>query len=84
MSEIQKAFEAWKEIIDPDGEERRFVRLNRDLSTQALCFHGGYTSCQSRIREKIVELEAREKDELAFSKYPKSAIELLREVLGEI
>jgi hypothetical protein len=84
MSEIQKAFDAWKEIIDPDGEERRFVRLNRDLSTQALCFHGGYTSCQSRIREKIAELEARVKDEMISSKYGTSAIDVLRELLGEI
>jgi len=88
MSEqIQKAFDEWSGNETTD-QEHDFAMKNREIYqlSASMCagFYGGYTSCQSRIREKIAELEARVKDEMMSSKYGTSAIDVLRELLGEI
>jgi len=87
MSEIQKAFEQWSGNETTD-QEHDFAMKNRELYqlSASMCagFYGGYTSCQSRIREKIAELEATEQGAGIVFQYAQYAIDVLRELLGEI
>jgi hypothetical protein len=88
MSEqIQKAFDEWICGDDYTAEELSFREANHDYANRAPAFHGGYTACQARIREKIAECEKSLElyDECTIGhRATTEAINALREVLGEI
>jgi hypothetical protein len=87
MSEqIQNAFDEWMSR-DYTNAEHAFSGVNKGWDLKAPAFHGGYTACQARIREKIAELESWV-NPMSESTYEddvrEQVIRALREVLGEI